>query len=52
MQLAHAGRKASTRRPWEAPGKVPEGEGGWEKVVAPSALAFRRQLSDAASPNE
>jgi 2,4-dienoyl-CoA reductase-like NADH-dependent reductase (Old Yellow Enzyme family) len=40
MQLAHAGRKASTRRPWEAPGKVPEGEGGWEKVVAPSALAF------------
>jgi len=40
MQLAHAGRKASTRRPWEAPGKIPEGEGGWEKVVAPSALAF------------
>ena len=40
MQLAHAGRKASTRRPWEAPGKVPEGEGGWEKVMAPSALAF------------
>ena len=40
MQLAHAGRMASTRRPWEAPGKVPEGEGGWEKVVAPSALAF------------
>jgi 2,4-dienoyl-CoA reductase-like NADH-dependent reductase (Old Yellow Enzyme family) len=40
MQLAHAGRKASTRRPWEAPGKVPEGEGGWEKVVAPCALAF------------
>src|SRR5260370_294130 len=40
MQLAHAGRKASTRRPWEAPGKVPEGEGGWKKVVAPSALAF------------
>ena len=40
MQLAHAGRKASTRRPWEAQGKVPDGEGGWEKVVAPSALAF------------
>jgi 2,4-dienoyl-CoA reductase-like NADH-dependent reductase (Old Yellow Enzyme family) len=40
MQLAHAGRKASTRRPWEAPGKVPESEGGWKKVVAPSALAF------------
>src|SRR5256714_4087159 len=40
MQLAHAGRKASTRRPWETPGTVPESEGGWKKVVAPSALAF------------
>ncbi|MEY2521293.1 MAG: hypothetical protein QOF24_3052 [Verrucomicrobiota bacterium] len=40
MQLAHAGRKASTRRPWEASGAVPESEGGWKKVVAPSALAF------------
>ena len=40
MQLAHAGRKASTRRPWETPGTVPEAEGGWKKVVAPSALAF------------
>src|SRR5207237_280100 len=40
MQLAHAGRKASTRRPWEASGTVPEAEGGWKKVVAPSALAF------------
>src|SRR5437868_11094843 len=40
MQFAHAGRKASTRRPWEAPGAIPEAEGGWKKVVAPSALAF------------
>src|SRR5437899_724405 len=40
MQLAHAGRKASTRRPWETPGTVPENEGGWKKVVAPSALRF------------
>jgi len=40
MQLAHAGRKASTRRPWETPGTVPEHEGGWKKVVAPSALPF------------
>lgn len=40
MQVAHAGRKASTRRPWEAQGTVPESEGGWTKVVAPSALAF------------
>src|SRR5271163_3895723 len=28
MQLAHAGRKASTYRPWEKPGTVPETEGG------------------------
>src|SRR5436309_15442790 len=35
MQLAHAGRKASTRRPWEAQGIIPKIEGGWEKVVAP-----------------
>jgi 2,4-dienoyl-CoA reductase-like NADH-dependent reductase (Old Yellow Enzyme family) len=40
MQLAHAGRKASTRRPWEAPGAISEVEGGWKKVVAPSASAF------------
>src|SRR5215475_12957599 len=39
MQLAHAGRKASTHRPWEAPGAVSESEGGW-KVVAPSAIPF------------
>jgi len=40
MQLAHAGRKASTYRPWEDRGKVPEIRGGWNNVVAPSALLF------------
>src|SRR5262249_12140608 len=40
MQLAHAGRKASTRRPWEGSGMVPESEGGWTNVVAPSAISF------------
>src|SRR5450755_4200525 len=40
MQLAHAGRKASTYRPWEGNGTIPEGAGGWKKVVAPSPLAF------------
>src|SRR5712691_5622857 len=39
-QLAHAGRTASTYRPWEGHGTVPEQAGGWKKVVAPSALAF------------
>jgi 2,4-dienoyl-CoA reductase-like NADH-dependent reductase (Old Yellow Enzyme family) len=40
MQLAHAGRKASTYRPWSGHGTVPESEGGWSNVVAPSALPF------------
>ena len=40
MQLAHAGRKASTYRPWEGQGTVPVSEGGWNNVVAPSALPF------------
>ena len=40
IQLAHAGRKASTFRPWsETQGSVPEAEGGWP-TVAPSAVAF------------
>ena len=40
IQLAHAGRKASTRRPWEGVGLIPESEGGWSAIVAPSAIAF------------
>lgn len=40
MQLAHAGRKASTYRPWEGHGLVPESKGGWRKIVAPSPLPF------------
>jgi len=40
VQLAHAGRKASTRRPWEGDGVVPETEGGWQNVMAPSVIPF------------
>jgi len=40
MQLAHAGRKASTYAPGKGHGRIPEGEGGWNNVVAPSALRF------------
>jgi 2,4-dienoyl-CoA reductase-like NADH-dependent reductase (Old Yellow Enzyme family) len=40
MQLAHAGRKASTQRPWEGQGLVPPDAGGWSNVMAPSAIAF------------
>jgi len=39
MQLAHAGRKASTFAPCRGPGEVPRAEGGWQ-TVAPSALVF------------
>jgi anthraniloyl-CoA monooxygenase len=37
LQIAHAGRKGSCRRPWE--GDTPLSEGGWE-VLAPTALPF------------
>src|SRR5262245_29431739 len=38
IQLAHAGRKGSTKRPWSGQGKVDPAEGGWQPVgpgVAP-----------------
>jgi 2,4-dienoyl-CoA reductase-like NADH-dependent reductase (Old Yellow Enzyme family) len=38
--LAHAGRKASTYRPSDGNGAVPEESGGWKNVVAPSAIPF------------
>jgi len=40
MQLAHAGRKASTYAPGAGNGGIPESDGGWDNVVAPSALPF------------
>jgi 2,4-dienoyl-CoA reductase-like NADH-dependent reductase (Old Yellow Enzyme family) len=40
--VAHAGRKASTYRPWDGNGMLPESEGGWEEVLAPSAVAFAK----------
>jgi 2,4-dienoyl-CoA reductase-like NADH-dependent reductase (Old Yellow Enzyme family) len=45
MQLAHAGRKASTYRPGAGQGAIPQGEGGWNNVVAPSALPFADNYS-------
>jgi 2,4-dienoyl-CoA reductase-like NADH-dependent reductase (Old Yellow Enzyme family) len=42
IQLAHAGRKASTASPWKGGRTVPVEEGGWETVWAPSAIAFGR----------
>ncbi len=48
IQLAHAGRKASTYRPWSGRGAVPEAQGGW-RSVGPSAIAF---AEDYTTPEE
>src|SRR5690606_22308311 len=37
VQLAHAGRKASCRRPWEGGGPLPAGEDPWQTVSASAA---------------
>lgn len=39
IQLAHAGRKASSSAPWEGGKKIDSAHGGWE-TVAPSAIGF------------
>jgi len=42
IQLAHAGRKASTYRTWSPKqGAIPPSEGGWANVLAPSAIKFQ-----------
>lgn len=40
MQIAHAGRKASSARPWDGGQLIPVSEGGWQ-TVAPSALPHK-----------
>ena len=39
IQLAHAGRKASTSSPWKGGELVSEADGGWQQV-APSSIPF------------
>jgi NADPH2 dehydrogenase len=39
IQLAHAGRKASSQRPWEGGGPLGPAQDSWE-TIAPSALPF------------
>jgi NADPH2 dehydrogenase len=39
IQLAHAGRKASSQRPWEGGGALPPGEDPWQ-TIGPSPLPF------------
>ena len=43
IQIAHAGRKASARRPWDGDDHIPDDAGGWP-VVGPSAVAFGGNL--------
>ena len=56
IQLAHAGRKGSTKRPWDGHGMHAETEGGW-RTVAPSPIQFAEdypkpdELSTAAIAN-
>lgn len=40
IQLAHAGRKASTAPPWEGGHALSPEEGGWRPIWAPSAVPF------------
>jgi 2,4-dienoyl-CoA reductase-like NADH-dependent reductase (Old Yellow Enzyme family) len=40
MQLAHAGRKASTGIPWEGGKPIDPASGGWTPIFAPSTLPF------------
>jgi 2,4-dienoyl-CoA reductase-like NADH-dependent reductase (Old Yellow Enzyme family) len=40
IQLAHAGRKASTSAPWLGGKPISVGEGGWAPIFSASALAF------------
>ncbi|HEY0895024.1 MAG TPA: NADH:flavin oxidoreductase/NADH oxidase [Sphingobacteriaceae bacterium] len=47
IQLAHAGRKASTDAPWRGGGFLGPDSGGWEPV-APSAVGFREGEQPAA----
>jgi 2,4-dienoyl-CoA reductase (NADPH2) len=39
IQLAHAGRKASTKSPWEGGAPLSSDEGGWS-VLGPSSIPF------------
>ena len=40
IQLAHAGRKASTAAPWKGGKPIGAEEGGWRPIFAPSAIPF------------
>ncbi len=49
IQLAHAGRKASTDAPWRGGKPLTPEQGGWRPIHAPSAIAFSE---DSITPEE
>jgi 2,4-dienoyl-CoA reductase-like NADH-dependent reductase (Old Yellow Enzyme family) len=51
IQLAHAGRKASTFAPWRGSGNVPRDRGGWSSV-GPSPLPFDTGWAEPAALDE
>jgi 2,4-dienoyl-CoA reductase-like NADH-dependent reductase (Old Yellow Enzyme family) len=50
IQLAHAGRKASTRVPWQGGKPLAASEGSWQ-IVAPSAIPFYEGTAPVALSN-
>ncbi|KQZ61296.1 oxidoreductase [Sphingopyxis sp. Root1497] len=40
IQLAHAGRKASTAKPWDGGGQIAPGDANGWQTLAPSAISF------------
>ncbi len=44
IQIAHAGRKASARKPWEGDDHIDTDQGGWD-TFAPSAVVFGGTLN-------
>jgi 2,4-dienoyl-CoA reductase-like NADH-dependent reductase (Old Yellow Enzyme family) len=51
IQLAHAGRKGSTARPWEG-GEPLAPPAGWSPIVAPSEIAFAEGYQTPAALDE
>lgn len=44
IQIAHAGRKASANNPWEGDDHIPESDARSWQTIAPSAIAFGKDL--------
>ncbi|PKO12403.1 MAG: oxidoreductase [Chloroflexi bacterium HGW-Chloroflexi-10] len=43
IQIAHAGRKACTQRPWEGGKPVPQNDPRWWQTIAPSPLPYTNE---------